>query len=81
MILQIIPFHSFEELLAPISGSAYNLKIFSTYLSFYFLKLNQKRELEIFCAERCHSLCEAEIQIDMFAVRRGKSSNLMMGPL
>lgn len=68
-----MPFQSFEVLLAPISCSAYNFKIFSTYLYIYFVKINQKRELENLCAERRHRICKAEIQIDMFDIRTGKN--------
>lgn len=76
-----MPFCSFQVLLAPISCGAYNFKIFSTYFPFYFLKVNQKRELETFCAERRYKICKAEIQIVVFDLRTGTSSDLMMGPL
>lgn len=81
MKLQIMPFQNFQVLLIPISCRAYNFKIFSTYLSFNFLEVNQKRELEIFCAERRCKICQAQIRIVMFDIRAGKRSNLMMGPL
>ena len=56
-------FQSFQVLLAPISCNAYIYKIFSTYLSLYFLEVNQKRELEIFYAEKGQKIYRAEIQI------------------
>lgn len=75
-------FHTFQVcvqpqiLLAPLSCSAYDLKIFSAYLSLHFLEADQKRELEIICGDRS-KIYETEIQIVIFYVITGKSSNLM----
>lgn len=68
-----MPFHTFQVciqpqiLLTPVSCSAYDLEIFSTYFSLHFLEANQKRELEIICGDRS-KIHETEIQIVGFFI-------------